>query len=177
MNVTRFYRETKYFHIFNIIFVKKSLLFNNENNNNNSFINNTSSKSKLNSSTKASRFLRHFVDDLNDFSVNFSQQRIEFIKTFSFSPFTNLSTSTTNFRRQINVISTEKIIHKKLIKLLSSIIDIIDFLFEQQKTIVVIIRQMLNIQLRIIDFLKLIELQEFQKNSNLNDNNIDNIDK
>ena len=56
------------------MFIKKSLL-NNENNNNNLFIKHTFSKSKSNSSIKNSLFFSSlcvFVDDLNDFFVNFN---------------------------------------------------------------------------------------------------------
>ena len=139
VNVIKFYRETKYFYTFNIILVKELLSLNNESSSDNSFINDTSSKPKFDSSIKVLRLFRYFVNGLNDFSVNFSQQRIEFIKTFNFFSFTNSLTSTTNSRRQISVTSTKKVIHKELIELLSLVIDITDFLFEQQRTIVVII--------------------------------------
>ena len=176
MNVTKLYRKTKYFHIFNIISVKKPLLFNNQNSNENPFINETPSKPKLDSSIKTFRSFRYFVDDLNDFSISFShQQCIEFAKIFNFFLLINLST--TNSRRQINAISTEKIIYKKLIESLSSTIDIINFSFKQQRIIAVIVRQMLNTQSQIIDFFESIEFQKSQKNSNLNNNNIDDIDK
>ena len=121
------------------------MLFNNKNNNE-YFINKTLSKSKFNSLIKIFRFFRYFVDDLNNFFVNFSQlQRIKFIKIFNFFLFINSSTLLTNFRRHINIILIEKVIYKKLIELLSLIIDIIDFIFKQQQIIVVIVRQMLNV--------------------------------
>ena len=97
MNVTKPYRKTKYFHTFNIISVRKSLLFNNENSNN-SFTNNISPKPKSNFFTKTPRFQRYSIDDLNDSSVFFDQRRQNFPIIFNFSSLSKADNS--NSRQQ-----------------------------------------------------------------------------
>ena len=110
MNITKSYKKTKYFHIFNTIFVKKPLLFSSESSNNPS-INDIFSKLKSNFFTKASRLQRYSINGLNDFSVSFNQQRSR-NSPAAFSFFLISETENADSRRQINdVISAKKALY------------------------------------------------------------------
>ena len=175
VNVIKFYKKTKYFRFFNTLFVRQSL---SRNDNNNFSIDDTSFKSKSKFFIKISRLQRfenQSIIDINDFSLFFDRQRIEFILIFSFSFIIN--SFATNFRHQINVTSTKKIIRREFINSQQRESNMTKFNINQQRMIVVIVRQIITIQSQTLESIEFFESINSQKKSKLNDNNNDDDNK
>ena len=181
MNVIKPYKKTKYFYIFNIILVKKSLSLNNENNSDNLFTNQTFSKSESNFSIKTSQLQRFFSNDLNDFLIAFDQQRRNSLAISSFSLL--FKTSDIDFRQQTNLkpnsrrqtsdlfIFAKKVLYHNSLdpSLLSKNIDIIVITSKQlQRIINIVIDNYVQRYSFVFEFVEFFNLVESSKSQNEN---------